>query len=76
MTCYVTRRGLGTKVEVQKPRKTGPRYFSKWRIGRKSKVWATNSFVSRIIGSDNYVFFLDLRFCVRIFKYGGRFWPI
>ena len=62
MTCYVTRRSLGTKVEVLKPRKTGSRYFSKWRICRKSKVWAKKSFVSRIIGSDIYVFFLEMRF--------------
>ena len=40
------------------------------KFGRKK------SFVSRIIESDIYVFFLEMRFYVRVFKYGGRFWLI
>ena len=44
-------------------------------VVRKSKVWAKKSFVSSIIGSNIYVFFLEMRFCVRAFEYDGRFWP-
>ena len=42
-----------------KTRKTGPRYYSNWRIGRKSKVWTKKLLVSRIIGSKIYLWFLS-----------------
>ena len=40
------------------------------KMGRK------NSLICCIIGNYICVFFLVMHFCVRVFKHGGRFWPI
>ena len=65
-----------TKWKFKNREKLGLDIFQNGGLVENLKFGRKQSFVSRIIGSAIYIFYLEMRFCVRVFKYGGRFWPI